>query len=193
MKCCQLTFEKVCLSGGVILIALSLVLLVFWQKSVYSNEKRNQAYVDTLIERIPERQAAVMEARTNNMMPSFCINDHNFVAIMELPANGAIFPVGASWESHNDYPSRYAGSVYDGSLVIGATNQKGQLEFVKEISVGNKVYLTDMTGDCYSFEVFDIQYRKHADNDSLFSDKDDLTIFVKNIFEFEYIIFRCKG
>ena len=67
------------------------------------------------------------------------------------------------------------------------------VRFVKEISVGNAVYVTDMTGNQFSYKVTDIQYCDHADNQTLSSESDDLTIFVKNIYAFEYIIIRCSA
>lgn len=186
-------FSRLCFVTGIVLIFTSMLLFVLWQGYAHNNAKRRQEYIDILYALIPEPQSAVIESRNNNTMPSLNVNGENFVAIIELPMNGASFPVGASWNNNNAYPCRYTGSIYDGSLVIGTSNQKGQFEFAKEISVGNTVYITDMTGNCYSYEVFDIKYSKHADNDSLNRDEDDLTLFVKNIYAFEYIIIRCNA
>ncbi len=193
MKVNQFNFKKVCLISGIVLIILSLITLAFWQGAAYKNSERNQNYINTLYELIPEPQSAAIESRTNNAMPSLNVGGQNFVAIMELPVNSASFPIGASWSNNRDYPCIYTGSVYDGTLVVGTSNQKGQLEFVKEISVGNTIYITDMTGKRYSFEVCNIQYQKHADNDSLLDGESDLTLFVKNIYAFEYIIIHCNA
>ena len=138
-------------------------------------------YVQTLEELIPEVNPAVIESRVNNAMPSLNVHGNNFIAILELPANNASFPVGAAWADMNAYPCLYTGSAYDGSLIIGTSNQRGQFEFVKEISVGDNLYVTDMTGERFSYEVADIQYSDHADNQALCSESDDLTIFVKNM------------
>lgn len=187
----KLNLSRICFCLGIILITASMLLLVGWQVSAYRNKEQAQEYINMIYELIPESQAAVVEPRVNNEMPYLNINKENFVAIIEIPMNEASFPVGASWDNNKKYPCLYNGSVYDGSLVIGTSNQKGQFDFVKEISVGNAIYITDMTGNRFSYEVSDIRYCKHANNDTLYGCEDDLTIFIKNIYAFEYIILHC--
>lgn len=189
----KFSFRSICLIIGIVLILLSMSLLIFWQSGIKRNAEALSVYVQTLEELIPEVQSAVVEPRVNNAMPSLNVYGNNFIAILELPANDASLPVGALWSVMDAYPCLYTGSAYDGSLIVGTSNQKGQFDFVKEISVGNAVYVTDMTGNQFSYKVTDIQYCDHADNQTLSSDSDDLTIFVKNIYAFEYIIIRCSA
>lgn len=193
MRIRKLSFRSICLIVGIVLILLSMSLLIFWQSRIKRNAEALSVYVQTLEELIPEVQSAVIEPRVNNAMPSLNVHGNNFIAILELPANDASLPVGASWSVMDAYPCLYTGSAYDGSLIVGTSNQKGQFDFVKEISVGNAVYVTDMTGNQFSYKVTDIQYCDHADNQTLSSESDDLTIFVKNIYAFEYIIIRCSA
>ena len=193
MRIGKLSFRSICLIVGIVLILLSMSLLIFWQSRIKRNAEALSVYVQTLEELIPEVQSAVVEPRVNNAMPSLNVYGNNFIAILELPANDASLPVGASWSDMDAYPCLYTGSAYDGSLIVGTSNQKGQFDFVKEISVGNAVYVTDMTGNQFSYKVTDIQYCDHADNQTLSSESDDLTIFVKNIYAFEYIIIRCSA
>lgn len=193
MRIKKSSFRSICLSVGIVLILLSMTVLIFWQSGIKRNAEALSEYVQTLEELIPEVQSAVIEPRANNAMPSINVHGNDFIAILELPANNASFPVGASWGDIDAYPCLYTGSAYDGSLIIGTSNQKGQFAFAKEISVGNAVYVTDMTGNQFSYRVADIQYCDHADNQTLSSESDDLTIFVKNIYAFEYIIIRCSA
>ena len=193
MKQKKINLRQVCLSAGIILILSAMVWLILWQISAQKNTEQIQAYIDMLYELIPEPQASVLEPRTNNTMPSLNVKNENFVAIIEVPMNTASFPIGASWNTNNMYPCRYDGSVYDGTLIVGTTNHKGQFDFVKEITVGNALYITDMTGNRFSYNVTDIRYSNHADNDVLYNNKADLTIFVKNIYALEYIILYCTA
>lgn len=192
MKIRKLRLRSICLCVGVVLVLLSMMVLIFWQCEIKRKAESITEYVRILEKLIPEVQSATIEPRVNNVMPSFNVCENDFIAILELPTNDASFPVGASWDDMDDYPCLYSGSVYDGSLIIGTSNQRGQFEFVKEISVGNAVYITDMTGNRFSYEVTDIQYSDHADRQTLNSETDDLIIFIKNIYAFEYIIIRCS-
>lgn len=193
MKPGRINLKKLCIISGIILILLSLVSLILWQSTVYSNAVRIHEITGVLYDLIPEPSAAVPESRTNNVMPSLSVNGESFAAILEFPENGNSFPVGGQWVKNSAYPCVYSGSVYDGSIVIGSTNQKGQIAFAKDILVGDGINIIDMTGNLYAYKVYDIRYSGHADSASLESSEDDFTLFIKNVYSFEYIIVHCKA
>jgi hypothetical protein len=99
--------------------------------------------------------------------------------------------VGADWGNASRYPCRFSGSIYDSTIRIGATSQKGQYDFYRQISVGDAVFFTDMTGNRYAYAVTDIRYAKHADEASLNRREAALTLFIKNPYGFEYILIFC--
>ncbi len=192
IKHLKIDVKHLCFRAGVALVLLSVFLLLLWQISAYKNAKRMNEYLDILSELMPKQQSSMIESRVNNTMPSVNIDGRDFVAVMELPSYSAAFPIGTLQGKHNAYPYLYKGSIYDGSIVIGASNQRRQLDFVKNISVGDTIYVTDMTGDRFSYKVSDIKYREHAD-EALFDSEHELTLFVKNIYAFEYIIICCSA
>ena len=99
---------------------------------------------------------------------------------------------GANWGSVSKYPSRLNGSIYDGTIQIGGTSQKGQYDFFRETSVGDPVYFTDMEGNRYAYAVTDIHYEKHADQEAFHREESAMTLFIKNIYGFEYIVVFCN-
>lgn len=185
--------RKISFVTGCVLIVCSLILLVWWQISISGAAKRSSACVETLRTLIPEPEPAVPQERSSSEMPVLSVDGVDFLGIIELPEHDSALPVCADWNGRLLYPSRYAGSVYDGSVKIGATTQKGQFDFYRGISVGDIVCFTDMTGNRYTYEVADILYRKHADNGALDQSGADLTLFIKNLYAFEYIIIPCKS
>lgn len=186
------SLHKICALLGGLLLAVAVVLFVIGQVSVRVNQRNAADYAARLLEIVSEQSSAVPEERIDHTMPVLSVDGNDFVALLEVPVFDAVFPVGAEWGSSNAYPCRYDGSVYADTLIIGSTNQIGQFDFVKEILVGDAIYLTDMLGNRYSFEVADIQYREHADNDTLYAEDNALTVFVKNMNAFEYIMIRCE-
>ena len=76
-------------------------------------------------------------------------------------------------------------------MQIGATSQKGQYDFYREVSVGDSVFFTDMEGNRFSYTVMDIRYEKHADQAILQREDSALTLFVKNVYALEYIVIFC--
>ena len=140
---------------GVLLILAGLGIFLYMQTAQKKAGQQIGVYVEQLQQSIPEVRDAFEEERTDMDMPVMEVSGEDFVGILEVPAYGAEFPIGNEWE--NDiiikYPCRYWGSLYDGSLIIGGGTDEGQLEFAEDISIGDIIQITDMTGARYSYEV----------------------------------------
>lgn len=184
--------RKILIIIGVCFIASAIILLSAWQWKIHSSLNQTDQYLNSIYEAIPEPQGAVLEEQSNNYMPILSVSETDFVGIIEFPAYNSSLPVGNDWGKLSDYPCRFAGSVYDRTLQIGATSQKGQYDFYRDISVGDRVLFTDMAGNRYSFNVSNIKYSKNADKTSLTRENSALTLFIKNIYSFEYIIVYCN-
>lgn len=185
--------SRICLVLGLLLVIASVCLIVVRFVSLDCNSQRNDEYADIIGSIIPTPRPAVLEERTDNTMPSLNIDGNDFCALIEMPAYGARLPIGSGWIKNAYFPCRFDGYAYDRSMIIGTSNAAGQLDFVKQISVGDSVYLTDMLGNRFSYAVSDIKYHEHAEGDAIYSDTADLVIFVKNVYDFEYIMLYCNA
>ena len=183
--------QKLCLPVGIGLLAVAAVVLTLWQVGMHRAAEKVSGYVQTIYAQIPQPQGAVPEERRDNKMPALAIDGTDFVGILEMPKFGSSLPVCGDWGAVSKYPCVFDGSVYDGSLQIGATTQKGQYDFYRAISVGDSVYFTDMEGNRFSYQVADIRYEKHADQDALQKNAGALTLFIKNVYAMEYIVVFC--
>ena len=105
---------------------------------------------------------------------------------------GSALPVCNTWGLPSRYPCRFSGSIYDGTMQIGATSQAGQYDFFREITVGDSLYFTDMEGNRYAYEVTDLHYEKHADQAALQRNEAALTLFIKNVYALEYLVVFCN-
>ena len=183
--------QKICLAVGIGLLVVAAVALIAWQWGIHSAAKKAEHYVQTIRTLTPQPQSAVPEERLNNTMPMLSVDGTDFVGIVEMPKYGSALPVGGNWGKVSKYPCRFDGSAYDRTLQIGATTQKGQYDFYREISVGDAVYFTDMEGNRFSYQVADIRYEKHADQAALQQQDSALTLFIKNVYATEYIVVFC--
>lgn len=184
-------FRKFCIFAGIGLLIAAAVLLFLWQSGARTSAQHCADCVRTLKTLIPEPQGAFLEERADNSMPLLSLDGTDYVGILEIPAHASSLPVCADWGHSSKQPCRFSGSIYDGTMQIGGTSQKGQYEFFREISVGDAVYFTDMTGNRYIYTVNDIRYEKHADKATLAKKEAQLVLFIKNIYAFEYVIVYC--
>ena len=183
--------RKILIIIGVCLLAAAIALLFAWQWNIHSSEQKAKEYVNVIRELIPEPQGAVPEERRDNTMSTLSIDEIDFVGILELPRFESALPVCAEWGNPAKCPCRFSGSVYDQTMQIGGTSQKGQYGFYRDISVGDSVFFTDMEGNRFSYTVTDIRYEKNADQSTLQRKDASLTLFVKNVYAFEYVIIYC--
>ena len=184
--------RKISILLGSVLISGALILLVCWQISigVYADRAANNA---SLIQQmLGEPEPAVLEERKNNEMPAFSIEGVDFVGLLTFASRDAVIPIRSTWDHRLLYMSCYSGSVYDGSIVIGATTQKGQCDFYRDINVSETLYFTDMTGKRYAYTVSDIRIRRHVDP-AVLQGEEELILFIKNLYASEYTVLFCDA
>ena len=187
----KLSTGRLCLLIGICLLVVAAVVLIAWQWSIHTSQQRTAYYVHTIRTRIPEPQAAVPEERRDNTMSVLSIEGTNFVGILEIPKYSSVVPVCGDWGETWKYPCRLSGSVYDRTMQMGGTSQKGQFDFYREISVGDLVFFTDMEGNRFSYEVTNIRYEAHADQTALRREDAALTLFIQNVYALEYLVIFC--
>ena len=173
------------------MLAAAAVVMVVQQWDIHSSQEKMASYIQTIHTLIPTPQGAAVEERRDNTMSVLSIEGRNFVGILEMPKYNSSLPVSADWGEISKSPCRLSGSVYDRTMQIGATTQKGQYDFYREISVGDSVFFTDMEGNRFAYRVTDIRYEKNADQSTLHQKDGALTLFLKNIYGFEYIVIFC--
>ena len=188
----KLPLRRICVLIGAGLLVAAVAAMLLWQWQIHRAEQKAAAYVQTIRSLIPQPQSAAPEPRQNNAMPQLSVDGTDFLGILEMPKFGSALPVCAQWGDTHQYPCRLSGSIYDATMQIGATAQKGQYDFYREISVGDGVFFTDMEGNRFAYQVTDIRYEKHADQAALQQKEGALTLFIQNIYSFEYVLIFCN-
>lgn len=189
----MLNTRRIVFIAGALLTAISLILLAFHMFDLYGGARRNREYAEMLQGMMPKAQPAITDKNSDMIMPYVNIDGNDFLGIIEIPSHGACLPVASASTSADRFVRRYDGNVYNGSMIIESTNRAGQFDFVKNISVNDALYVTDMLGNRFSYSVADIKHVKNIDADALRAYGADLVVFVKNIYDFEYIVIYCNS
>lgn len=178
---------------GIILIVLSVTAVLVSEISKNNSIKNTEVIVSELRSLMPETVDCVPDDRINTVMPILQVKKDDFVGIIEVPLFGTELPLCDEWNGTrvSQYPCRYMGSTYDNSLIIGGSDNKGQFDFIKKISNGDIVSVTDATGQRFSYTVTDIRKTKDVSTENLTSKDCDLVLFARNSFAFDYTVVRC--
>lgn len=179
---------------GVTLIIGS-VSLVFYQSIRQKMTARNNIeIIETLFTLMPPVHSGEQDDRVDMSMPMLEIDGENFVGMIEIPLFDRKLPVCGNWNKHKvaEFPCRYSGSLYDGSLIIGGSDAAGQFDFVKNISIGDAVLLTDMMGGQYFFRVEWVETTSDVSTEKLVSDAADMILFARNTYSLDYTVIQCS-
>jgi len=178
---------------GTCLILLSLCCVIVVQLQQHIGAKKCQEVVMEMNKLLPDRTPGVSGEYLDSVMPVLEINGADYVALLEIPAQGVVLPVSDQWNSMglSNSPARFSGSAYDKSLVIGGVDHPRQFGFCDEIEHDAVLNITDMTGAQFSYIVSRIDRSKHAQTQWLQNEEYDLTLFCRSAYSMEYIAVRC--
>lgn len=182
-----------CLIIGSLLIVTALCVMVF--HTVGKEQKRYDAKraLAKVEELLPTVEEAFPEERSKDYMPAMEIDGLNIAGILEVPKYSVKLPLRATWDSGaaSALPCRYTGSVYNGTLVIGADGADGQFGCASKMDAGDLLFITDMEGGRYRYAVEKIEHSKSVKDEKLMAGDYDLTVFVK-MARGEYLLVRLN-
>ena len=191
---------------GLLLIAAALFLTLF---NIYDSKRAGQEaeqVVGQIIGKIEQAQQEKQEQSEAGVdvtpdyeldsaieMPSVKVGEFRYIGLLEIPALNRQLPIMAECTDRGlrKAPCCYTGSVYEDSMVIAGHNYLSHFAGLRGLPLGSEVYFTDMEGNRYALEISDLRYKKHADQTTLQSCDAALTLFIKNVYAFEYLIVFC--
>ena len=112
-------------------------------------------------------------------MPVREIDGIAYAALLEIPALELELPVLAEWSYDNLRlgPCRYSGSVYQNDMVIAGHNYSTQFGALRTLSLGDRVFVTDMDGNRFVFEVAEFHTLAPEQVEEMTGSEWDLTLF----------------
>ena len=177
---------------GAILVIASIGLLVYSMRGYEIDTNNAIVQIEKLLPKITQ---SVPQEKGNNAMSSMEIAGESYVALLEMDMFKFKMPVRSVWDEKavEAVPCRYSGSVYNNTLVIASTDEKGQMDFVNNINTGDRLNLTTMRGEQFSYKVVKVENSNTATAEELNTDEFDLTIFVEYSGHTDYLFIRCES
>lgn len=177
---------------GAILVIVSIGLLVYSMRGYEIDTNNAIVQIEKLLPKITQ---SVPQEKGNNTMSSMEIDGESYVALLEMDMYKFKMPVRSVWDEKavDAVPCRYSGSIYNNSLVIAATDAEGQMDFVNSVNTGDRLTVTDMRGEQFSYKVVKVENSNTATDEELNTDEFDLTIFVEYSGPTDYLFIRCDS
>lgn len=127
-------------------------------------------------------------------MPTQEIDGQRYIGTLRLESLGLTLPIISEW----DYtrlriaPCRYAGSAYLDNMVIAAHNYESHFGQLKNLSQGEKITFTDIDGNCFCYQVLDVEILSPYDVQEMTEGAWDLTLFTCTIGGQSRVTVRCE-
>lgn len=127
-------------------------------------------------------------------MPVIQVDGYDYIGTLELPTLGLTLPVMSDW----DYPRlkiapcRYAGSAYQGDLVIAAHNYTNHFGTLKNLKIGDRITFTDSDGNIFSYSVAEIETLDPYAVEDMRSGDWALTLFTCTVGGQSRVTVRCE-
>lgn len=112
-------------------------------------------------------------------MPIATVDGQDYVATVAIPALELELPVIAEWSypALKKAPCRYQGSAYTGDLILMAHNYESHFGKIKNLRPGDRVTVTDMDGNVFSYEVVELEELPGSAVEDMEAGQWDLTLF----------------
>ena len=177
---------------GAILVIASIGLLVYSMRGYEIDTNNAIVQIEKLLPKITQ---SVPQEKGNNAMSSMEIDGESYVALLEMDMYKFKMPVRSVWDEKavEAVPCRYSGSIYNNTLVIAATDAEGQMDFVNSVNTGDRLTVTDMRGEQFSYKVVKVENSNTATDEELNTDEFDLTIFLEYSGPTDYLFIRCDS
>lgn len=186
---------SVCMILGAALILVGMCLFG-WNR--YEDARARDAVKEVLPQIIAAIEAAGDDmayfAPEGDGMAEIEIDGYDYIGYLSIPSLGLELPVMADWSypQLKIAPCRYAGSVDTDDLVIAAHNYSRHFGNIKNLSVKDVVYFTDMSGMVSSYEVAETDILPPAAVDEMTDSGYALTLFTCTYGGGNRVTVRCE-
>ena len=128
-------------------------------------------------------------------MPEETIEGRAYIGILRIPALELELPVLSGWSypGLKIAPCRYSGSAYTGDLILCAHNYSSHFGRLKSLRPGDEITFTDVDGNCFSYQVAELETLEPTAIEEMESGDWDLTLFTCTVGGKTRVTLRCEA
>ena len=169
----------ICIISGVVLVACAAALFIFNRAASQRAGQSAQSVLSELEEIVESSDEDGAADPYDEEMSEAEVDGSTYIGWITIPALGLELPVQSSWSYPNlkISPCRYSGSAKSSDLIICAHNYSTHFGTIKNLSVGDDVYFTDLDGTTRHYEVYEVTQLDPYDIDKMTDSGYDLTLF----------------
>ena len=195
---------------GLLLIAAALLLTAYNLYDSCRAEDTARQVVARLEERLPAENQPQPERGTAPVseveipdyvfnpemeMPEETIDGRSYIGILRIPALELELPVISQWSypGLKIAPCRYSGCAYMGDLILCAHNYSSHFGRLKSLRPGDEITFTDVDGNCFSYQVAELETLEPTAIEEMESGDWDLTLFTCTVGGKTRVTLRCEA
>ena len=178
--------------AGALLIFAGLGALGITRSTAQKSCEAAQHTAKKLEQLMPPATEGIADMYSSAEMPAMAMDGTDWIALLKAEKYGVMLPVAAGWDKKAaaEYPCRFAGSCYDGSMVIGAG--ENLFGFLAQLDMGDKITVADMLGAQFNYTVEKIVRSDSAEAEKLTAGDYPFVLFTFSSRENKYIIVNCS-
>lgn len=156
---------------GVLLFIGGLLLFAYNCKMEYMAGKVSDESLQAVKKQINKKD--------NTKKSTFKLDGKSYFGMLTIPKLNLELPIQSDWSyaQLKETPCIYTGSIEDGGLVILAHNYRRHFGKINNLSIGDKIGLTDVKGNNYEYLVEEVFEMEATDVEEMVDNKYDLTLF----------------
>lgn len=182
--------------GGLLLLAAAFLLISY---NLWEGQQAGDAagkVLDELTQAMKQQSENIPDylEHPEMEMPTLEVEGNQYIGTLEIPALGLTLPVMSQW-SYSKLriaPCRYAGSAYQEGFVIAAHNYSSHFGNLNQLSSGDRIYFTDVTGNRFSYQVAEVEELNPTALEEMVSEGWDLSLFTCTLSGQARVTVRCE-
>ena len=182
--------------GGLLLLAAAFLLISY---NLWEGQQAGDAagkVLDELTQAMKQQSENIPDylEHPEMEMPTLEVEGNQYIGTLEIPALGLTLPVMSQWSypKLRIAPCRYAGSAYQEGFVIAAHNYSSHFGNLNQLSSGDRIYFTDVTGNRFSYQVAEVEELNPTAVEEMVSEGWDLSLFTCTLSGQARVMVRCE-